>query len=265
MSSMRVSGRSSPKAARHCSSSQVGKITSTAMLSSGCQSAAIAAAPRSAASSSLSRVAATMPTATAVAPIVAAPAGVKNRIFNSILAAAEDENLVFVPPEEGLMIWADNMLVPNKASHKANAEEWINYIYDRVNYAKLVAFVQYSERFWRPISDLSEKFNIMQQAMASSERIFALLDTPLTVQAFAKRDTGRQIVGVWSGTAKPSESTARTATPDQWRHLRLRDKGCTWPGCDRPPGWCQAHVRHEAPCNRKRVRDPPLRPVAAGR
>jgi ATP-binding cassette subfamily B protein len=47
----------------------------------------------------------------------------------------------------------------------------------------LVAFVQYSERFWRPISDLSEKFNILQQAMASSERIFALLDTPLDVQA----------------------------------------------------------------------------------
>ena len=50
----------------------------------------------------------------------------------------------------------------------------------------LVAFVQYSERFWRPISDLSEKFNIMQQAMASSERIFALLDTPLEVQAPAR-------------------------------------------------------------------------------
>jgi ATP-binding cassette, subfamily B, multidrug efflux pump len=45
----------------------------------------------------------------------------------------------------------------------------------------LVAFVQYSERFWRPISDLSEKFNILQQAMASSERIFSLLDTPLQV------------------------------------------------------------------------------------
>ena len=38
----------------------------------------------------------------------------------------------------------------------------------------LVAFIQYSERFWRPISDLSEKFNILQQAMASSERIFTL-------------------------------------------------------------------------------------------
>jgi ATP-binding cassette subfamily B protein len=41
----------------------------------------------------------------------------------------------------------------------------------------LVAFIQYSERFWRPISDLSEKFNILQAAMASSERIFLLLDT----------------------------------------------------------------------------------------
>jgi ATP-binding cassette subfamily B protein len=46
----------------------------------------------------------------------------------------------------------------------------------------LVAFIQYSERFWRPISDLSEKFNVLQAAMASSERIFTLLDTaPLVV------------------------------------------------------------------------------------
>jgi ATP-binding cassette, subfamily B, multidrug efflux pump len=41
----------------------------------------------------------------------------------------------------------------------------------------VVAFIQYSERFYRPISDLSEKFNILQGAMASSERIFSLLDT----------------------------------------------------------------------------------------
>ncbi len=40
----------------------------------------------------------------------------------------------------------------------------------------LVAFIQYSERFWRPISDLSEKFNVLQAAMAASERIFGLLD-----------------------------------------------------------------------------------------
>ncbi len=45
----------------------------------------------------------------------------------------------------------------------------------------LVAFIQYSERFWRPISDLSEKFNILQAAMAASERIFGLLDAKVTV------------------------------------------------------------------------------------
>jgi ATP-binding cassette subfamily B protein len=49
----------------------------------------------------------------------------------------------------------------------------------------LVAFVQYSERFWRPISDLSEKFNILQSAMASAERVFTLLDTEPKVAAQA--------------------------------------------------------------------------------
>jgi len=45
----------------------------------------------------------------------------------------------------------------------------------------LVAFIQYSRRFFRPISDLSEKFNLLQSAMAASERIFTLLDTPVSV------------------------------------------------------------------------------------
>ncbi|MBU1677259.1 MAG: ABC transporter ATP-binding protein/permease [Bacteroidetes bacterium] len=40
----------------------------------------------------------------------------------------------------------------------------------------LIAFIQYTEMFFRPIRDLSEKYNIMQTAMASSERIFKLLD-----------------------------------------------------------------------------------------
>jgi ATP-binding cassette subfamily B multidrug efflux pump len=45
----------------------------------------------------------------------------------------------------------------------------------------LVAFLQYSQRFFRPISDMSEKFNVLQSAMASSERIFKLLDEPVTI------------------------------------------------------------------------------------
>ena len=46
----------------------------------------------------------------------------------------------------------------------------------------LVAFLLYSQRFFRPISDMSEKFNILQAAMASSERIFKLLDEPVTIE-----------------------------------------------------------------------------------
>ena len=47
----------------------------------------------------------------------------------------------------------------------------------------LVAFLQYSQRFFRPISDMSEKFNLLQAAMASSERIFSLLDTPVDIKS----------------------------------------------------------------------------------
>src|ERR1700742_1397333 len=47
----------------------------------------------------------------------------------------------------------------------------------------LVAFIQYSQRFWRPIQDLSDKYNILQAAMAASERVFKLLDTPAEVTA----------------------------------------------------------------------------------
>ena len=47
----------------------------------------------------------------------------------------------------------------------------------------LVAFILYAGRFFRPISDMSEKFNTLQAAMASSERIFQLLDTDVAIQS----------------------------------------------------------------------------------
>jgi ATP-binding cassette subfamily B protein len=52
---------------------------------------------------------------------------------------------------------------------------------DMLTLGSLVAFLQYSQRFFRPISDMSEKFNVLQGAMASSERIFALLDTRVEI------------------------------------------------------------------------------------
>src|SRR6202051_1712909 len=50
----------------------------------------------------------------------------------------------------------------------------------------LTAFTMYATRFFRPIQDLSEKFNILQSAMAASERIFKLLDEPITVDSSAQ-------------------------------------------------------------------------------
>ncbi len=51
-----------------------------------------------------------------------------------------------------------------------------------VSLGTAMAFIQYSQRFFRPIQDLSDKYNILQSAMASSERVFKVLDTPVTIQ-----------------------------------------------------------------------------------
>ncbi len=50
-----------------------------------------------------------------------------------------------------------------------------------VTIGTVMAFLQFNEMFWRPIRDLSEKYNIMQTAMASSERVFKLLDDTTSV------------------------------------------------------------------------------------
>ena len=79
---------------------------------------------------------------------------------------------------------------------------------------KLIAFTMFAQRFFRPIQDLSEKFNILQSAMAASERIFKLLDEPF---AIVSSPDAKQLVSprgeiefrnVWfsySGAAEPKE------------------------------------------------------------
>jgi ATP-binding cassette subfamily B protein len=57
----------------------------------------------------------------------------------------------------------------------------------------LVAFMQYSMRFFRPIQDLSDKYNILQAAMAASERVFQLLDTRAEIVNPAQPDADRHI------------------------------------------------------------------------
>jgi ATP-binding cassette subfamily B protein len=74
---------------------------------------------------------------------------------------------VFFPAVEVLSTAAVTLLLWT-GSEMVNAQT--------VSLGTLVAFVQYAQRFYRPISDLSERFNILQGAMAAGERIFELLD-----------------------------------------------------------------------------------------
>lgn len=105
--------------------------------------------------------------------------GVNAGTFDRINAGHRDANIesifyyaVFYPAIElvgalaaSIIIWAGGLRVLD----------------DTLTLGVLVAFLQYSARFYRPISDMSEKFNVLQSAMASSERIFTLLDTPVEV------------------------------------------------------------------------------------
>jgi ATP-binding cassette subfamily B multidrug efflux pump len=65
-------------------------------------------------------------------------------------------------------------------------------VHTLVSIGILTAFIQYAQRFFRPIQDFSEKYNILQSAMAASERVFKLLDTPaeITSPAVTKAPTG---------------------------------------------------------------------------
>ncbi|MEU4550845.1 polyamine ABC transporter substrate-binding protein [Micromonospora violae] len=60
-----------------------------------------------------------------------------------IQLANEDEKVRFVAPDSGVMLYSDNMMVPNKATHRGNAEALINYYYEPAVAAKLAAYVNY--------------------------------------------------------------------------------------------------------------------------
>jgi ATP-binding cassette, subfamily B, multidrug efflux pump len=84
----------------------------------------------------------------------------------------------------------------------------------------LVAFIQYALRFFRPIMDFSEKYNILQSAMAASERIFKLLDTPVQIvsPAVTKRPEGPgriEFDHVWFAYRDPEEGNGVESGKDR--------------------------------------------------
>jgi ATP-binding cassette subfamily B protein len=93
--------------------------------------------------------------------------------YRNVLLRSVRYNAVFFPIIEifsalsiGLLLWyGGNLIIANA-----------------IQAGVMVAFIQYIQRMYQPIRDLAEKYNIMQAAMASSERVFTLLDTPETVK-----------------------------------------------------------------------------------
>jgi ATP-binding cassette subfamily B protein len=88
-----------------------------------------------------------------------------------------------------------------------------------VSIGVLVAFIQYSQRFFRPIQDLSEKYNILQAAMAASERVFKLLDTTPELQSPAlprssDRSGSIEFRNVWF-TYQRLDEKQRASSPEQ--------------------------------------------------
>ncbi|MBY8872177.1 spermidine/putrescine ABC transporter substrate-binding protein [Micromonospora sp. PLK6-60] len=80
----------------------------------------------------------------------------------------EDEKIKFVVPESGVMLWSDNMLVPNKATHRANAEALIDYYYDPAVAAKLAAYVNYI----CPVQGAQAEMEKIDPDLASNPLIF---------------------------------------------------------------------------------------------
>jgi ATP-binding cassette, subfamily B, multidrug efflux pump len=80
----------------------------------------------------------------------------------------------------------------------------------------VAAFLQLLRRFFQPLQDLSEKYNILQQAMAASERIFTLLDTPAAAGTATTRGAASAIAPVSSFTAADARRGVDVRFEDVW-------------------------------------------------
>ncbi len=80
---------------------------------------------------------------------------------------ADNPDLQFVVPESGGTTFVDTMVIPYTTQNQKAAEAWINYVYDRPNYAKLIAFVKYVP----VLSDMTEELNKIDPALANNPLI----------------------------------------------------------------------------------------------
>ncbi len=113
-----------------------------------------------------------------------------------IQAQFDNPDIKFVVPEEGLSLWSDNMQVPNKAEHQANAEKWIDYYYEPAVAAKLAAWVNYI----CPVKGAREEMEKIDDSLVDNKLIFPDEEDLKNTFDFMVLDEqqARQYEGEWS-------------------------------------------------------------------
>jgi spermidine/putrescine transport system substrate-binding protein len=89
-------------------------------------------------------------------------------VYSGDLASSGGENDVFVYPEEGSIIWTDNMLIPKGAQHKRAAEAMIDFVYDVDNAARLANWIYYIS----PVKGAQEAIRELDPEAAENELLF---------------------------------------------------------------------------------------------
>jgi spermidine/putrescine transport system substrate-binding protein len=96
----------------------------------------------------------------------------------------DNPDIKFVAPEEGLSLWSDNMLVPNKAGHKANAEKLMNYYYEPEVAASLAAWVNYI----CPVEGAKQAMEKVDSSLVDNKLIFPDAGTLAKAKGFMTLD-----------------------------------------------------------------------------
>lgn len=95
-----------------------------------------------------------------------------------------DPKIKYSIPDAGVTLWSDNMLIPNKAAHKKNAEAWMNYYYDPAVAAKVAAYVNYI----CPVEGAQAEAEKIDPKLASNQLIFPSPETLAKAHIFMGLD-----------------------------------------------------------------------------
>ena len=135
---------------------------------------------------------------------------------------------MFVIPDAGGMLWSDNMMIPNNAQHKANAEAWMNYYYDPEVAAKLEAWVNYI----CPVDGAQEEMMKIDKSLAENPLIFPSQDDYAELSIFRALSDEEETSSLRSSRPSLSDSERLKAShsgaplPDSGRHRgRLGGQG----------------------------------------